>query len=173
MIFHDLETNRLILKNITNLDRDFIFKQFSNDIVNKYLYDEEPYTSVEEADGLIEFYTEPEPRSQHRWIIINKLTGDKMGTCGYHCWDTEKASCEIGYDLYPDYINQGYMNEALNKIIDFAKCEMKINHIEACIYVDNTRSINAVTKLGFVRSNQTRIYEYRGKEYLHYIYTLD
>lgn len=41
MIFHDLETDRLILRSISEADRDFIFREFSDDDVNKYLYDAE------------------------------------------------------------------------------------------------------------------------------------
>ncbi len=35
MLFNELETERLFLKNINIDDKDFIFSQFSDDVVNK------------------------------------------------------------------------------------------------------------------------------------------
>ena len=82
MIFESLMTDRLILRNIGNDDRDFIFSLFSDDDVNMYLFDAEPLTDISGADEIISFYLEPEPRNQHRWIIIRKADSVKMGTCG-------------------------------------------------------------------------------------------
>jgi ribosomal-protein-alanine N-acetyltransferase len=39
MFYRELETDRLFLKNISIEDIEFIFSQFSNSEVTKYLYD--------------------------------------------------------------------------------------------------------------------------------------
>ena len=62
MLFHEIETERLRLKNISFEDREFMSKQFSDDSVNKYLFDAEPLNNLKEADELIDFYLQPEPR---------------------------------------------------------------------------------------------------------------
>lgn len=41
-MFRDLETERLLLKNICHEDDAFFYKQFSSDEVNRYLFDAEP-----------------------------------------------------------------------------------------------------------------------------------
>ena len=56
MFFKELQTDRLFLKNISSDDRDFIFTVFSNDDVNRYLYDAEPLTDISGADDIINFY---------------------------------------------------------------------------------------------------------------------
>lgn len=66
MFFNNIETDRLFLKNISSDDRDFIFSEFSNDVVNRYLFDAEPLTDVEGSDEIINFYTQQEPRLQNR-----------------------------------------------------------------------------------------------------------
>ncbi|MDY5913256.1 MAG: hypothetical protein SPJ62_14890 [Inconstantimicrobium porci] len=48
-MFKELETKRLILKNIGYDDVDFMYKEFSTDLVNTYLYDAEPVSSIDEA----------------------------------------------------------------------------------------------------------------------------
>jgi ribosomal-protein-alanine N-acetyltransferase len=172
MLFKNIETNRLVLKNIDIDDRNFIFSQFSDDVINKYLFDAEPVTDMQGADEIIAFYVQPEPRVQHRWVIMNKLDGTKMGTCGFHCWNQADCIVEIGYDLKEEFWGDGYMQEAMKEIILFAMDEMNIKVINACIYIDNQRSIRLAKNLGFVLSGS--IYQsFRNKEYLHSIYSLN
>lgn len=87
MLFKELETDRLLLKNISKEDNTFILSQFSDNDVNTYLYDAEPIMDITEADDLINFYTQPESQGQNRWILIRKSDGTRMGTCGFHCFD--------------------------------------------------------------------------------------
>lgn len=169
MFFCNLETERLILKNIAQEDRNFIFSQFSDDVVNKYLFDAEPLTDIIGADQIIDFYIQPEPRQQHRWIIIRKSDGIKMGTCGFHCWNLSAHTVEIGYDLKEEFWGNGYMQEAMKEIIRFAKDEMNIKEICAHISVDNQKSIHLVEKLGFIFLNSYNV-RFRNKDYLHNIY---
>lgn len=171
MFFHDLETDRLILENISAEDRDFIFNHFSDAVVNRYLFDAEPVTDITGAEEIIRLYIQPEPRLQHRWIIIRKTDGMKMGTCGFHCWNLEERKVDVGYDLQEAYRGKGYMQEALKEIISFAKDQMGIKEIIACISVDNQKSIHLAEKLGFAISSS--YYElFRGEKYLHNRYSL-
>ena len=52
----DLETERLFLKCIGYDDTEFFYKQFTTDEVNQYLFDIEPFDSMEEAQKWIGFY---------------------------------------------------------------------------------------------------------------------
>lgn len=169
MFFTDLETERLLLKNIDIDDREFIFNQFTNDVVNRYLFDAEPLTDINEAEEIIAFYMQPEPRAQHRWIILRKFDNVKMGTCGFHNWYPEKGAVEIGYDLKEDFWGCGYAVEAISQIIDFAKINMKIKEISAWIYVENDSSKKLVEKLGFTLTGTGKEL-FRNREYLHNIY---
>ena len=108
MLFRELETDRLLLKNISSDDREFIFSQFSDSKVNEFLFDAEPLIDIQGADEIIDFYIQPEPRWQHRWILVKKDDGIKMGTCGFHCWDIDSEACDVGYDLKQVYQGKGY-----------------------------------------------------------------
>ncbi|HAN21058.1 MAG: GNAT family N-acetyltransferase [Clostridiales bacterium GWF2_36_10] len=172
-MFIDLETDRLILKLISAEDRDFIFSQFSNDVVNRYLFDAEPLIDLNDADEIINFYIQPEPREQNRWILIRKSDKRKIGTCGFHCWNKEKGMVDVGYDLKESYWGQGYMQEAMRTIISFASEKMNISRINACISVDNQKSILFVEKSGFLYHGQMKDEIFRGHKYPHKIYSLD
>jgi len=171
LLFTDLETERLLLKNISLEDREFILSQFSNDTINRYLYDAEPMTRLDDAAELIQFYMQPEPRLQHRWIIVSKSGKEKMGTCGFHCWNQKERSVEVGYDLCEAFWGKGYMTEAMKEIISFARNRMCVREIRACIYVDNSRSITLAERLGFMFTG-TCHQAFRDNDYLHNNYSL-
>jgi len=171
MFFSELETERLFLKNIAIDDRNFIFSQFSDDVVHRYLFDREPVTDMKGADEILELYIQPEPRTMHRWIIIRKSDNIKMGTCGFHCWNRTHCKVDVGYDLKKEFWGNGYMQEAMKEIIAFAKEKMCIKEISACIYHDNQKSIHLAENLGFVLSGSS-IEVFRNEEYLHNIYSL-
>jgi len=73
MLFKGLETDRLILKNISPEDNEFIYTLFSNDQLNKYLFDAEPLANIQEVNEIIGFYTQEEPREQHRWVLVTSV----------------------------------------------------------------------------------------------------
>lgn len=172
MFFKELETDRLLLKNISKDDNEFILDQFSDDNVNEYLYDAEPLTNITEANELIDYYLQPEPRGQHRWILVQKSDGIKMGTCGFHCLDTIHKVIDIGYDLKKEYWGNGYMQEAVKASINYLLLNFDIHRIDAHIYYENERSINLAKKLGFSFYGESEICVFREHEYLHHIYTM-
>jgi ribosomal-protein-alanine N-acetyltransferase len=172
-MFIDLETERLYLKCIGYDDAEFFYKQFSTREVNQYLFDTEPCSSVEEAERWIGFYLKSEPRNQHRWIIILKENCEKIGTCGFHCWNRETGEIEMGYDLQPSYWRNGYTSEALTAIMKFAAEEMKVKKIFAHISVDNIASIRTCEKVGFMKTGEQYYEEFHGEKYLHDIYCFD
>jgi [ribosomal protein S5]-alanine N-acetyltransferase len=171
MMFKNLQTDRLLLRNIEMEDRDFIFHQFSNEIVNRFLFDAEPLTKLEQANEIIDFYIYPEPRLQHRWIVIQTTDNVKVGTCGFHCWNKNEGIIDIGYDLREEYWGKGYMHEALTEIINYAEEVMKVHEVRAIISVDNDKSIRLAESLGFKVAG-TEYVLFRNEKYLHNIYSL-
>lgn len=172
-MYHPIETDRLLLKNIGSEDREFLLAQFSNDDVNEFLFDAEPMTTLEEADELISFYTQGSPVTQHRWIILAKETGEKMGTCGFHCLDQARKCVEIGYDLQKAYWGKGFMTEAMTAMLSEYLPKLGVKQVFAHIAAGNVRSEHLAEKLGFVFQGETETLPLHGKDYLHRIYVLD
>ena len=161
-MFTNIETNRLVLKCIDHSDRDFIFEEFQNDFINRYLYDEEPMTDISQADGLIDFYTMVEPRKQNRWVLIDKTTNTKLGTCGFHLWNPDNKEVEIGFELMEQYNGKGYMQEAVEAIIEFARQKMKVERINAIVYINNKNCIKLLERLRFIKVGEEET-EFRGQ----------
>jgi len=67
-------------------------------------------------------------------------------------------SCFLGYKIDVDFQNEGYMTEAIGKVVDIAFNEMKLHRIEANIMPRNKRSLRTVEKNGFVNEGIARKY---------------
>ena len=156
--FPALQTDRLILRQLTMEDVDFVFQHFSDPRVTQYLMDEPPVADYAQARAIIDFYLEPEGKTHNRWGIVRRADNRLIGTCGYHKWAKAHFRAEIGYDLYPDCWGQGYMTEALRAAISNGFERMGLNRIDALVYVDNARSIRLLHRLGFKQEGLLRDY---------------
>ncbi len=172
MFPHFIETDRLILKNITKSDQSFTLSHFSDPVVTKHLYDNEPIKTLKEADDIITSYTEPKPKGQQRWVLSLKDNGVRIGTCGFHCFEEASGCIEIGYDLQQMYSGNGFMNEALTAILTYAKESDEIRIVKAHVSINNKKSIQVVQRLGFVFEGETKVYTFKGVDYQHNIYVL-
>lgn len=174
-VFIQLETKNLILKPVDMSDKEFIYKHFSNSDVCRFLLDADdlPCTDMKEAEALIDLYMTPAPRRHNRWVIIRKSDTVPIGTCGYHNWDIHNNICEIGYDLSREYWGKGYMMEALHRALRVGFENMGLNRIQAFVYVQNTRSVNLLLRLGFTQEGIIKDkYFFRGRYYDHFCFSL-
>jgi [ribosomal protein S5]-alanine N-acetyltransferase len=171
--FPDLETERLFLRRLTSADAEFIYHHFSDPAVTQFLMDEPPLSEPVQAQGIIQFYQDPEGKTHNRWVIVCKQDNQLIGTCGYHKWDQRYFRAEIGYDLSPNSWGQGYMTEVLHAVIQNGFGRMGLNRIDALVYTENVRSMKLLQKLGFQKEGVLRDYFYLdGQFYDHYLLAL-
>lgn len=81
-------------------------------------------------------------------------------------------SCYLGYKLDQEYINQGYMTQAVEKAIEIAFEEYQLHRIEANIMPRNIRSQKVVEKLGFENEGLSKRYlKINGvwEDHMHYV----
>jgi ribosomal-protein-alanine N-acetyltransferase len=156
--FPALKTDRLILRQLTMEDVEFVFQHFHDPQVVQYLMDEPPVADYAQAQAIIDFYLEPEGKTQNRWGIVRRADNRLIGTCGYHKWEKAHFRAEIGYDLSPDCWGQGYMTEALRSVLRHGFGRMGLNRIDALVYIHNDRSIQLLQRLGFRQEGLLRDY---------------
>ncbi|WP_035985308.1 GNAT family N-acetyltransferase [Leptolyngbya sp. KIOST-1] len=171
--FAPLETPRLHLRPLAQADVDFVFRHFSDPAVNRYLLDQAPLASREEAQGIVDFFVQPTDDTYTRWVLVSKADGQPIGTCGFHKWDQRNRRAEIGYDLAPTAWGQGYMGEALKTMLSYGFTDMVLNRVEALVYPENTASVKLLEKLNFQREGILRDYFYHeGHFYDHWLLSL-
>ena len=155
--FPQLETDGLILREMTLDDVEFYFRHFNNDKIVEGCCFPRP-KSLEAAKEELERYcikTFKEDRGI-RWGIIRKGSNDLIGTCGYYDWNKTMHRAEIGYDLEPTYWGQGIMMEALCAVLKYGFEKMDLNRIQAIIDSKNIRSMKLVHRLGFKKEGVLR-----------------
>jgi len=145
--FPQLETKRLVLRELTPGDSEALFKNYSDEDISSNFMDE-PFTNVGQAEKLIEaFNLEFEQGKAITWAISLIGTETCIGTCGYMI-DTS-FNAELGYDLSKSLWGNGLMNEALLSIVNYGFECLDFRKIFADTLSSNSRSINLLKKLEF------------------------
>ncbi|RWX03704.1 GNAT family N-acetyltransferase [Flavobacterium cerinum] len=148
--FPILSTERLILRKITLDDDKAIYLQRSNEIVNKYIA-RTPPADITEAQAWITRINKSIDEGQNvNWAITSKNCGTFIGLICLWNFSEDRTIAETGYELNPGYHGKGYMNEALNSVINFGFSSLKLSMIEAYTQKGNVNSIKLLTKNGFV-----------------------
>ncbi len=171
MKYSKLETERLMLRNFEPSDLAFIYNHFSNSFVSRYLYDNEPPSTIEEAADILNWAIDHS--SNHiRWCITLKETGQQIGTIGFHKFDEQNNAAEIGYDLCEAYTRKGIMSEALQCILNHGKTAYGLHRIYASTAPDNEASNKLLETNGFQLEGVIRDqYLFRGKYYDHNLWS--
>ena len=146
--FPRIETERLILREITSSDTLAIFKNFSNPDVAKWFF-EQPLTEIKQAMQFIdEFNSEFQQGKGITWAIELKENNECIGTCGYGNVEFGDRG-EIGFDLAQEYWGKGLMSEGLIAVINYGFSVLNLLKVEAHTYSNNFRAKHLLEKLGF------------------------
>ncbi|WP_449620432.1 GNAT family N-acetyltransferase [Robertmurraya sp. Marseille-Q9965] len=158
--FPVLETERLVLRKITEEDAKDILSYLSDEEVMKY-YGLEPFSTITDALDEISWYHSIYKNNMGiRWGITLKEQGVMMGSCGFHNRVSQHSRTEIGFELSRDYWGQGIASEAIGAILQYGFEHMELNRIEALIEPPNLPSQKLVEKQGFIREGLLRQYEF-------------
>jgi len=171
--FPHLQTERLVLQQITPEDTEALFRLFASEEVARYL-DFVALKQIEEAEEIVAWCKAIwEQGKGIRWGIVGKDGGELMGTCGYHNWARGEFRAEIGYDLMPRFWGQGLMKEALVAMLEYGFAEMDLHRVQAMVAPMNERSQRLLNRLGFVREGILRGWRfYKGKFWDEVCYSL-
>jgi ribosomal-protein-alanine N-acetyltransferase len=171
MKYQKLETARLMLRNFESSDLDFVYSHFQDNFVSKYLYDNEPPQNLTETQEILDWCIDL--KSDHiRWCIILKESSKSIGTIGFHLYDNQNNSAEIGYDLLENYTQMGIMTEAIKCIMEYGHKQFGIHRSHASVAINNLASNKLLEKNGFHLEGIIRDqYFFRGKYYDHNLWS--
>jgi [ribosomal protein S5]-alanine N-acetyltransferase len=155
-VFPVLESERLILRQITPDDAEVIFRIFADPRVIRY-WGAAPMASIEEAHGKIAGITAAfREKFGIRWAITLKGSNRLIGSCGHWRLIKQHRRSEIGYELAPEQWGQGLMPEAVDAILQFGFQRLGLHSVEAQIEPNNQGSRRVLEKLGFVQEGYFR-----------------
>ena len=149
--FPVLETDRLVLRQVTDGDTDAVFLMMADPRVTRFL-GRAPYLLPEEAARRVQmFESEFQARTGLGWAVTQRGGGQFMGICRYTRFSPFHARAEIGYLLRPEWWGQGFMPEAVSAALDFGFTKLGLHSVEANIDPENAQSRRLLEKLGFVQ----------------------
>jgi ribosomal-protein-alanine N-acetyltransferase len=150
--FPNLETKRLLLRQVNTNDVDTILDLRSNDEVMKYI--PRPYLKTkEDALALITMFDDKiENGIGINWGIYFLDEPEKLiGIIGYYRMKPEHYRAEVGYMIFPKHNGKGIVSEALQKVVEYGFKVMKLHSIEAILDPENKGSEKVLLKNGFVK----------------------
>jgi ribosomal-protein-alanine N-acetyltransferase len=154
--FPVLTTERLTLRQLSSEDRQAIFTLRSDTEINKYL-NRQACKTIEDALNFINIINDAIKKNESIYWAIT-LTNSKTLVGTICLFDFSIKNCgEIGFELMTKFQKQGIMKEAAQVVIDYAFQTLKFQKILAVTHYDNQNSTKLLTKLNFVKSNETDI----------------
>lgn len=163
-MFPTLETERLILREITKQDVPAIFSLFSNDELTRY-YGQETIKNMNHAEAFVDFFTKNYIEKKGiRWGIEIKGTDSIIGTIGFNALSLKHKRAEIGYEIHPTEWRKGYTSEAVTKIVSYGFDVLGLTRIGAIVFIENIPSNQLLLKMGFQKEGILKKYMYQNNE---------
>ena len=154
--FPVIETKRLILRNISMDDKGDFFRMRTNIAAMKYLHRDMPKDETEVVALIEKIQDNLAQNNGIMWIVTLKENLTFAGTIGYHVIEKQHCRAEIGYQMHPDFWNQGIMTEAISEVIAYGFTSMKLHSIEAHVNPGNTASSKLLLKHQFIKEAQIK-----------------
>ena len=149
--FPVIETERLVLREITDGDLAEIFYQRSDPQMMKYV-DRKPASSMQDAsDFLGRVQAALVSNDGITWGIALKNEPKLIGNMGLWRVDKEHHRAELGYVLHPEHQSKGYASEAMKAVLHYGFHTMKLHSVEANVNPNNAASIKLLERNGFIR----------------------
>ena len=171
--FHQLETDRLLLRRITTDDVNEIFALRSDAEIMKYI----PRPLVKTNEDALEHIAMIEAKIVNNeginWAITLKGSPKLIGIIGFYRMKPEHYRAEIGYILLPEFNGRGIISEAIKEVVNYGFKVMQLHSIEAIIDPENLGSAKVLEKNNFVKEAHLKENEfYEGRFLDTVIYSL-
>ncbi|HLO34728.1 MAG TPA: GNAT family N-acetyltransferase [Candidatus Deferrimicrobium sp.] len=150
-VFPALETDRLILRELTQTDAPWYLAHFSRPEIVAGSGFPAP-ADLAAARGELNRYVLDlfARRTGLRWGLVMRGEHELIGSVGLYAWrDDPEPTAELGYDLAPEFWGRGLMTEAIRAIARYAFDTLGISRLEATVIVGNERSCRTLERSGF------------------------
>ena len=157
--FPTIETERLLLREITDYDAEDFFSIWADQGVQEGL-DTRGFSSIEGARKHLRVKSNAFKQKKNlTWGIVKRGSMAIVGACFYRAFE-QRSKAELSYYLASPYWRQGIMTEALDVIVSFGFAAMELHRIQAYVQPDNLAAIRVIEKTGFRREGVLRKYHY-------------
>lgn len=142
-----LQTERLLLREMTEADAEHLVRLGQNPNVTKYL----PYTppvGVEEAARILRTVIQPQYAKRiGRWAVIRRDSGEFLGWCGLKYY-ADANEYDLGYRYFEEHWGRGYATEAAQAVLQYCIERLRHARIVGKAMVGNAASRRVLEKIG-------------------------
>lgn len=141
-----IETERLILRGWQLNDLDDFYEYSKSPNVGP-MAGWEPHRDKEVSKNILKSFIEKD----EVWAITLKENGKAIGSIGLHPEENKGKyhAKSIGFVLSEGYWNNGFMTEAVKRVMKYAFDEMNLDILTVFHFPHNLRSKNVILKCGF------------------------
>ncbi len=159
-----LETDRLILRDYKESDLDAYFRLKSDDTTMYYLQDIRS-NSYEDAREEFEDVLEDQKKLDRKYYFLHmelKKTHEQVGSIGYTVIDDTPVGkiVHLGYFTFQQYWGNGYVSEALEKLLEYAFTENNVYRVTTGCLAENKASERVMQKNGLIKEAEHLDYEW-------------
>ncbi len=155
-----LETERLVLEQLTVEHAPLAFRLYGDPRVMKYLGGQPP-ASLEDERAVLARHTERawDTYDHGLMAVFLKSDGSFAGICGLLHWEIEgQDETEVAYALMPECWGNGYATEAAAALAADAFTRLGRKRVISLVLPENTSSINVACKNGMQFERQTTLF---------------
>ncbi len=153
-----METDRLILREFEQGDVDSVQDYAVDPEVCKYML-WGPNTLADTTAFVQSILDQQLKQPRTDWSFALTMKGSEgrlVGECRMHVVHPANKEGEIGYVLNRMYWNQGYMTEAVRRVIDSGFEELGLHRIVGICHPANRASVRVMEKTGMEREGHLR-----------------
>jgi ribosomal-protein-alanine N-acetyltransferase len=145
-----IETERLIMRNLTEQDAQGLFELDSEPKVHTYLGNK-PIKTLNEAEKIISFIKEQYTKNGiGRWAVIENKSGDFIGWSGFklitNVINNRAQYYDLGYRFIKKSWGKGYATETAIASLDFGFNQLNQKEIYAMAHIENLASDRILQK---------------------------
>lgn len=150
-----LETERLILRDYRESDREAYFRLKSDPKTMYYLQDIQLFSKAEADVDFDSVLRDQESEDRKCYFLHMELkdSGEQVGSVGYTVVGRTPVGKIVGagYFSFPQFWNHGYMTEAFRKVLEFAFLENGVYRVTTGCLAENAGSEQVMIKCGLVK----------------------
>lgn len=151
-----IDARLVSLRWMVEADIDALYTIFSNEEVMRYWSSPPILDRDAAADILREVHDGFKKRAMLKWGVARRTDDAIIGTVTVYNISLDHRRAEMGYALGRANWGQGYMQEALQALLDFLFNVLDLHRMEADVDPRNAASIRTLERLGFQREGYLR-----------------
>jgi [ribosomal protein S5]-alanine N-acetyltransferase len=164
--FQNLESERLLMRQITTDDVNEVFALRSNRETMQYI----PRPLCIDLDDALRhikmIQDKIESNEGINWAVTLKGSPKLIGIAGHYRMKWEHFRSEIGYMFLPEYHGKGIATETIGLLVNYGFEQMNMHSLEGIIDPENFASAKVLEKNGFVKEAHFKENEFYDDRFL-------